>query len=123
MTFMILHRNYPLIFVLLVPLAASLLLPINASAGTNTYTTGMSVTTQSILNANYNASNSYNAVVLLATNPAQYHADLYVDSAVNMRLGGSGRFGHIGQAVICKNSSFKASFVQPRVPFSPEGRS
>jgi autotransporter-associated beta strand protein len=88
MTSKITLRNHPLIFVLLVTLAASLLLPINASAGTNTYTTGMSVTSQSILNANYNASNSYNAVVLLATNPAQYHADLYVDSAVNMRLGG-----------------------------------
>ena len=81
-------RSHHLAFVFLVTLASSLLLPINASAGTNTYTTGMSVTSQSILNANYNASNSYNAVVLLATNPAQYHADLYVDSAVNMRLGG-----------------------------------
>lgn len=83
------HRGIlPSRLLVLIALAVTLVGVRLASAGTNTYTTGMSVTSQSILNANYNASNSYNAVVLLATNPAQYHADLYVDSAVNMRLGG-----------------------------------
>jgi len=70
----------------LIVLAITLVGVRSASAGTNTYTTGMSVTSGSILN--HNDSNSYNAVVLLATNPVQYKADLYVDTTVNMRLGG-----------------------------------
>ena len=70
----------------LIALAVTLVAVRPASAGTNTYTTGMSVTSGSILNNN--VSNSYNAVVMLATNPVQYKADLYVDTPVNMRLGG-----------------------------------
>jgi len=70
----------------LIALAITLVGVRSASAQTNTYTTGMSVVSGAILNQN--VSNSYNAVVLLATNPVQYKADLYVDTAVNMRLGG-----------------------------------
>lgn len=73
-------------FLALIALAVTLFVVRPASAQTNTYTTGMSVTSGSILNNN--VSNSYNAVVLLATNPIQYKADLYVDTPVNMRLGG-----------------------------------
>ena len=44
MTSIIRLRSHHLAFVLLVIMGSSLILPINASAQTNTYTTGMSVT-------------------------------------------------------------------------------
>ena len=71
---------------LLIALAITLVGESSSSAGTNTYTTGMSVVSGAILN--HNVSNSYNAVVLLATNPVQYKADLYVDTPVNIQSGG-----------------------------------
>jgi autotransporter-associated beta strand protein len=70
----------------LIALAVTLFAVRPASAQTNTYTTGMSVVSGAILNNN--VSNSYNAVVLLATNPVQYKADLYVDTPVNIQSGG-----------------------------------
>jgi autotransporter-associated beta strand protein len=70
----------------LIALAVTLFSVRPASAQTNTYTTGMSVVSGAILNNN--VSNSYNAVVLLATNPVQYKADLYVDTPVNIQSGG-----------------------------------
>jgi hypothetical protein len=79
-------RNHPLAFVFLIALAITLVAVRPASAGTNTFTTGMSLTSGSILNNN--VSNSYNAVVLLATNPVLYKADLYVDTPVNIQSGG-----------------------------------
>jgi autotransporter-associated beta strand protein len=79
-------RILSLRLLVLIALAITLFAVSPASAGTNTYTTGMSVTSGSILN--HNTSNSYNAVVLLATNPVQYMADLYVNTTVNIRLGG-----------------------------------
>ena len=80
------RRILPSRLFVLIALAVTLCWVRPSSAGTNTYTTGMSVVSGAILN--HNVSNSYNAVVLLATNPAQYGADLYVDTPVNMRLGG-----------------------------------
>jgi hypothetical protein len=80
-------RNHSLVFVFLLTLALPLL-PMTATAQTGTYTRSLTTTSQSLLNANFNASNSYNAVVLRATNPAQYGSDLWVNSSVNIRLGG-----------------------------------
>ena len=79
-------RNHSLAFVFLIALAITLDGVRSASAQTNTYITGMSVVSGAILN--HNVSNSYNAVVLLATNPVQYNADLYVDTPVNIQSGG-----------------------------------
>ena len=83
MTSMIHLRNHSLVFVFLVTLASSLLLPMTATAQTGTYTRSLSGTSQSLLNANYNPV-QYNAVVLRATNPAQYGSDLWVNSPVNI---------------------------------------
>ncbi len=79
-------RILPSRLLVLIALAVTLFAVRPVSAQTNPYTTGMSVVSGAILN--HNVSNSYNAVVLLATNPVQYKADIYVDTPVNMRLGG-----------------------------------
>ena len=80
-------RILPSRLFVLIALAVTLVGVRSASAGTNTYTTGMSVVSGAILN--HNVSNSYNAVVLLATNPVQYKADLYVDTPVSIQIGGA----------------------------------
>ena len=81
------RRILPSRLFVLIALAVTLVGVRSASAGTNTYTTGMSVVSGAILN--HNVSNSYNAVVLLATNPVQYKADLYVDTPVSIQIGGA----------------------------------